>query len=171
MNKDKIVIPSGSVPIWRFEVAIPCGYRRDVILNCGPFTAEVHDKSMRSMCFRYTDSLFHFPEPNSKTQKYLSGGWFSGISNNNDLRLWMPSKRVLKDLYEVGFRLKLYSVKEKHVIEDNTQCAFKTTDASVVKEYTLEEALAEVYQNRDLIYLGTEDLIQEQEEDLPEIAL
>lgn len=135
------------------------------MLNCGPFTAEVHDETLLSTCFRYTDSLFHFPEPGEEARKYLGGGWLTGIPNGKGLRLWMPSKSVLRDLYNREFRLKLYSVKTECVINDDTQCAFMASEATVVKEYSFDEAIAEIFKNRDAIYLGTDHLIPDEEDD------
>lgn len=133
--------------VYRLEVEVVNGLHKD---TCGPFTALCHNKELTSVCNRYKDSLGWVNEPKEDGIKGFHWGHKIGIHKASLVHHWFVNKRVMKDLFDAGFRLSVYLIDSDKVLPGETQCAFHPDNATLIEKLDFEESLPYAYEHRDL---------------------
>tara|TARA_B000000460_G_scaffold246524_1_gene219873 strand:+ start:222 stop:674 length:453 start_codon:yes stop_codon:yes gene_type:complete len=136
--------------VYRLEVEVVNGLNKD---NYGPFTALCHNEELTSVCNRYKDSLGWVNEPKEDGIEGFHWGHKIGIHKASLVHLWFVNKRVMKDLFDAGFRLSVYLVDSDKVLQGETQCAFHPDNATLIEQLDFEQSIEYGYGHRSTLTL------------------
>lgn len=136
---------SNQIKIYRLEVPVEYG---DHTSYYGPFTAHCHNKELTKVCNGYKDSLGWVKEPSEEGIMGMHIGHVVGIHKASLVRHWFTFQNVMKNLFDAGFTLAVYSVREDKVKCGETQCAFHPDSATLIERLDFDQAFEYGYGRR-----------------------